>query len=83
MSASLLDLSMLVMYLKVALGLILVPLVFKLTLAPLSIWIVNVYGRLPTIFLLLIMTLYKIVYVLLFLRLFLNVLDLIPELQSF
>jgi len=37
MSASLLDLSMLVMYLKVALGLILVPLVFKLTLAPLSI----------------------------------------------
>jgi len=71
------------MYFKLAVGLMLVPLLFKLTLAPFSIWIINVYANLPIIFLFIIMTLYKIVYALLFLRLFLNVIDLVPELQSF
>lgn len=71
------------MYFKLAVGLMLVPLLFKLTLAPLSIWIVNVYANLPIIFLFIIMTIYKIVYALLFLRLFLNVIDLVPELQVF
>lgn len=78
-----LDLSAVIMYFKLALGLILVPILFKLTLAPFSIWIVNVYANLPIIFLLVIMTIYKVVYALLFLRLFLNVIDLVPELQGF
>lgn len=73
----------LIVYFKLALGLILVPILFKLTLAPFSIWIVNVYANLPIVFLLIIMTIYKIVYSLLFLRLFLNVIDLVPELQDF
>jgi len=77
------DLSAVIIYFKLALGLILVPILFKLTLAPFSIWIVNVYANLPIVFLLVIMTIYKIVYALLFLRLFLNVIDLVPELQSF
>lgn len=71
------------MYFKLAIGLILVPLLFKLTLAPFSIWIVNVYANLPLVFLLVIMTIYKIVYALLFLRLVVNVIDLVPELQTF
>ena len=78
-----LDLELITIYFKLAVGLILVPILFKLTLAPFSIWIVNVYANLPIVFLLLIMTIYKIVYALLFLRLFLNVIDLVPELQSF
>jgi NADH:ubiquinone oxidoreductase subunit 2 (subunit N) len=77
------DLSAVIIYFKLALGLILIPILFKLTLAPFSIWIVNVYSNLPIVFLLVIMTIYKIVYALLFLRLFLNVVDLVPELQSF
>jgi NADH-quinone oxidoreductase subunit N len=77
------DLSLIVMYFKLAIGLLLVPLLFKLTLAPFSIWIVNVYANLPIVFLLIIMTIYKIVYALLFLRLVVNVIDLVPELQVF
>lgn len=82
-TAMMLDLSLVIMYFKLALGLVLVPILFKLTLAPFSIWIVNVYANLPIVFLLVIMTIYKIVYSLLFLRLFLNVIDLVPELQAF
>lgn len=78
-----LDLSLVIIYFKLAIGLVLVPILFKLTLAPFSIWIVNVYANLPIVFLLAIMTIYKIVYSLLFLRLFLNVIDLVPELQAF
>lgn len=78
-----LDLSLVIIYFKLAIGLVLVPILFKLTLAPFSIWIVNVYANLPIVFLLAIMTIYKIVYSLLFLRLFLNVMDLVPELQAF
>ncbi len=78
-----LDLSAIIMYFKLAIGFMLLPLAFKLTIAPFSIWIVNVYANLPTIFLLLIMTVYKIVYALLFMRLFLNVLDWMPDLQAF
>jgi NADH:ubiquinone oxidoreductase subunit 2 (subunit N) len=77
------DLALVILYFKLALGLILIPLVFKLTLAPFSIWVVNVYANLPIVFLLVIMTIYKIVYALLFLRLFVNVIDLVPELQGF
>jgi NADH:ubiquinone oxidoreductase subunit 2 (subunit N) len=77
------DLSAVIIYFKLALGLILIPILFKLTLAPFSILIVNVYANLTIVFLLVIMTIYKIVYALLFLRLFLNVVDLVPELQSF
>lgn len=83
LAVTMLDLSAVIMYFKLALGLILVPILFKLTLAPFSIWIVNVYANLPIIFLLVIMTIYKVVYALLFLRLFLNVIDLVPELQGF
>lgn len=83
LSITMLDLSVVLVYFKLALGLILIPLLFKLTLAPFSIWIVNVYANLPIVFLLIIMTVYKIVYALLFLRLFLNVIGLVPELQVF
>lgn len=83
LAITMLDLSVVIIYFKLALGLILVPILFKLTLAPFSIWIVNVYANLPIVFLLVIMTIYKIVYSLLFLRLFLNVVDLVPELQAF
>jgi NADH:ubiquinone oxidoreductase subunit 2 (subunit N) len=82
-TAMMLDLSLVIIYFKLAIGLVLVPILFKLTLAPFSIWIVNVYANLPIVFLLVIMTIYKIVYSLLFLRLFLNVIDLVPELQAF
>jgi NADH-quinone oxidoreductase subunit N len=77
------DLSVVILYFKLALGLIVMPLLLKLTLAPFSIWVVNVYANLPIVFLLLIMTIYKVVYALLFLRLFVNVIDLVPELQAF
>lgn len=68
---------------KLALALILVPIVFKLTLAPFSVWIAAVYSELPTIVLFIVMTVYKAVYVLIFARLFLSVVNMVPELSTF
>jgi len=63
--------------------LVLVPIVFKLTLAPFSVWIAAVYSELPTVVLFIVMTVYKAVYVLIFARLFVSVLSAIPELANF
>lgn len=56
---------------------------FKITLAPFSVWVVDIYSQLPFLFLFLLMTVYKVVYFCLFFKLFLGVLSLLPELHSF
>lgn len=67
---------------KIVMLFIFLPLCFKLTLAPFSIWVVNVYAHLPQFFLLILLTFYKIVYSLIFLKLVLTTMDLIPHLQN-
>lgn len=62
--------------LKIVIFLILVPIFFKLTLAPFSIWVVNVYSHLPQIFLLILLTFYKIVYMVIFIKLLFTSIDL-------
>jgi NADH-quinone oxidoreductase subunit N len=67
---------------KIVMAFIFVPLCFKLTLAPFSIWVVNVYAHLPQFFLLILLTFYKIVYSLIFIKLVLTTMDLVPFLQT-
>jgi NADH-quinone oxidoreductase subunit N len=67
---------------KVVMVFIFLPLCFKLTLAPFSIWVVNVYAHLPQFFLLILLTFYKIIYSLIFIKLVLTSMDLIPHLQD-
>lgn len=71
------------LYLKLCLMLVLICLVFKLTLAPFSVWVVQVYNNLPLILLVLLMTLYKLAYLFIFVRIFVTVLNLIPILGVF
>lgn len=78
-----LEMSAFLMYFKLTISFMLITFVFKLTLAPFSIWVVSVYSNLPFLFLFLIMTIYKIVYALLFLRLFVHVLGYIDVLHVF
>jgi NADH-quinone oxidoreductase subunit N len=71
------------LFVKLFCAFILLPLLFKLTLAPFSIWIVRVYAELPWVILLILMTIYKIVYITIFINLFIKVLDFVPSLQDF
>lgn len=71
-----------VMVFRVVMVFILLPLFFKLTLAPFSIWVVNVYAHLPQFFLLILLTFYKIIYSLIFIKVVLTTMDLIPHLQD-
>jgi formate hydrogenlyase subunit 3/multisubunit Na+/H+ antiporter MnhD subunit len=68
---------------KIIISLMLIPFVFKLTIAPFSIWIINVYTHLPTILIMLLMTIYKIIYVLVFIKLALTIIDIIPFIGEF
>jgi NADH-quinone oxidoreductase subunit N len=52
---------------------------FKLTIAPFSIWVANIYRQLPFIFLVLLMTIYKFVFFLLFIALFVSTISSLPE----
>lgn len=70
-------------YFKATIVLILIPLFFKLTLAPFSIWVINIYTNLPIFFLLILLTLYKIIYSLIFIKLVCGVFDFLPFLQGF
>jgi len=77
------DKTVVLLSVKLAMALIIVPIVFKLTLAPFSVWIATIYSELPVIVLFIVMTVYKAVYVLIFTRLFVEAVNLIPELASF
>jgi len=77
------DKTVVLLSVKLALALIIVPIVFKLTLAPFSVWIASIYSELPVIVLFIVMTVYKAVYILIFIRLFLEVINIVPELASF
>ena len=71
------------LFVKLFCAFILLPILFKLTLAPFSIWIVKVYAELPWVVLLILMTIYKIVYITIFINLFIKVLNFVPSLQDF
>jgi NADH-quinone oxidoreductase subunit N len=77
------DKTVVMLCVKLAMALIIVPIVFKLTLAPFSVWIATIYSELPVIVLFIVMTVYKAVYVLIFVRLFIEAVNLVPELASF
>jgi len=77
------DKTVVMLCVKLATALIIVPIVFKLTLAPFSVWIATIYSELPVIVLFIVMTVYKAVYVLIFVRLFIEAVNLVPELASF
>lgn len=66
--------------LKTICGFWLVTFVFKITLAPFSSWVVTVYSQIPVLFLLVLMTIYKFIYFTLFLKLFLSIVSLVPDL---
>jgi NADH:ubiquinone oxidoreductase subunit 2 (subunit N) len=46
-----------------------------MTLAPFSFWVVQIYTKLPFLFLFILMGVYKIIYILLFIKLFIYILD--------
>jgi len=77
------DKTIVMLCVKLVMTLIIVPIVFKLTLAPFSVWIATIYSELPVIILFIVMTVYKAVYVLIFVRLFIEAVNLVPELASF
>lgn len=59
------------------------PLFFKLTLAPFSVWVVRIYAALPLLFLLFLMTFYKIIYFFIFFKIFNFFFSLIPGYNIF
>jgi len=65
----------LLIFFKFISALFLLPFIFKLTFAPFSIWIINIYTHLPLVLLMLLMTVYKIIYSFIYIRLFLGILD--------
>lgn len=75
--------NILIIIFKIIISLLLIPFIFKLTLAPFSVWIINVYTHLPMIIIILLMTIYKIIYAVVFIRLMLTIIDLLPSLAEY
>lgn len=62
---------------KLVIWFFLMPFLFKLTLAPFAFWVIQIYSKLPVVILLLLMGVYKFVYILLFLKLFIYIISLL------
>jgi NADH-quinone oxidoreductase subunit N len=77
------DLGPIVVYCKFIVLFWIMTFLFKITIAPFSVWVMNIYSQLPILILLILMTVYKIVYFYLFLKLFFYCISLVPLFQFF
>jgi NADH-quinone oxidoreductase subunit N len=59
--------SIIVLFFKVLLSIMILPFIFKLTLAPFSIWIINIYAKISYLLLFILIVIYKISYIFYFL----------------
>jgi len=76
------ELNLLLVFFKLILVFFVIPFFFKLSLAPFSFWVVQIYSKLPILFLVILMGVYKLVYVILFLKLFMFIIDNLTFLQG-